>query len=575
MDRIDENYVHNLSVCYRCGTPIEPLPSLQWFIDVGKKITIKGNKYFKNKSLKEAALEAVKSGEIKIIPKRFERTYFHWMKNLRDWCISRQIWFGHRIPVWYKKISDTENAEIYVGVEPPKGEGWRQDSDTLDTWFSSGLWTFSTLLAQDFKKYKTFEEWAKNSLDLKKFHPTSVMETGYDILFFWIARMILMTTYTLGEIPFETVYLHGLVRDKLGRKMSKSLGNGIDPVEMIDKYGTDALRMSMIVGSTPGNDTRLYEEKIAGYRNFVNKLWNISRYVLGAVDFEKVKKENRKLYGKTIADKWILGKSNTVFSDVAQKIENYEFSAAAEDLRNFTWNDFADWYLEIAKIEKNKEEILIYVLKNLLKLWHPFMPFVTEEIWDKFNNSLLMTEKFPELQHKKNKKSTEEFEIIRGLIRAIRNLRVENKIAASLKTEAVFITENIRLKKTIEDQKDIIKGLARLKNFTVGKKRDKIQKTASAFVDGIEVCLFFESATDSIDSEKELKKTEKQIKEAEKRVALINKNLADKNFLANAPQRVIEEFKKRHKAERDNIAKLNEKKKTLFHTLGKKPRSVV
>ncbi|MEK9158778.1 MAG: valine--tRNA ligase, partial [Patescibacteria group bacterium] len=258
----EEESINNLSVCYRCDTPIEPLPSQQWFISVSSKFKvqsskIKGVKAGQKTTLKELMQKAVKGGQIKIIPERFKKTYFHWIDNLNDWCISRQIWYGHQIPVWYK------GEETYVGVEAPKGVGWKQDPDTLDTWFSSGLWTFSTL------------GWPKETADLKTFHPTSVMETGYDILFFWVARMILMTTYVLGEVPFETVYLHGLVRDEQGRKMSKSLGNVIDPLDMVKKYGTDAVRLALLLGNTPGNDMALSEEKIAGFRNFTNKLWNI------------------------------------------------------------------------------------------------------------------------------------------------------------------------------------------------------------------------------------------------------------------------------------------------------------
>ncbi|MCX6746078.1 MAG: valine--tRNA ligase, partial [Candidatus Parcubacteria bacterium] len=281
-----EEVEQNLSICYRCNSPVEPLPSLQWFVDVNKKITLKGNKYFQKKSIKEVALHVIKDNEIKIIPQRFANDYFHWLENLRDWCISRQIWFGHQIPVWYK------DKKIYVGLEAPKEKGFKQDSDTLDTWFSSGLWTFSTLLDKDFKKYqpeadqpladKNWQDWVNGSKDLE-FHPTSVMETAYDILFFWVARMIIQTTFIMGQIPFKNVYLHGLVRDEKGKKMSKSLGNVVDPLEVIKKFGTDALRLAMIAGTTAGADSRLYDEKVEGSRNFVNKLWNISRFILTSV----------------------------------------------------------------------------------------------------------------------------------------------------------------------------------------------------------------------------------------------------------------------------------------------------
>ena len=382
-----EKYANNLSVCYRCGTAIEPLTSKQWFVAVNKKIPDR------NKTLKQLANEAVESGKIKIIPDRFNKTYFQWMDNLRDWCVSRQIWYGHRIPVWYKeklKVKQQElkgDQEIYVGTQAPKGQGWVQDSDTLDTWFSAGLWTFSTL------------GWPAKTIDLKTFHPTSVMETGYDILFFWVARMIIMSVYLMKEVPFETVYLHGLVRDKEGRKMSKSLGNGIDPLVMIKKFGADSLRLSLIVGATPGNDIRLYEEKIAGYRNFVNKLWNISRYILMNINSRQPETKQapvRRLGGgRTLADKWILNELNRVIKITTQNIEQFKFSLAGEQLYEFTWSKLADVYLETAKVEGNKQKVLLELLEKLLVLWHPFCPFVTEVIWKQFKNSSIMGADWP------------------------------------------------------------------------------------------------------------------------------------------------------------------------------------
>src|SRR3989338_4813822 len=372
VDHIDENYIHNLPICYRCETPVEPLTSKQWFVAVNKPCARLGSK-----TLRERAREAMANGEIEIIPDRFTKTYLHWMDNLRDWCISRQIWFGHRIPVWYRPKADQPGAglETYVGTEAPNGDGWEQDPDTLDTWFSSGMWTFSTLLKQDSNAID-LDTWRAESPELKRYHPTSVLETGYDILFFWVARMVLMTTYALGEVPFRTVYLHGLVRDKDGRKMSKSLGNVIDPVDMIDKYGADAVRLSLIIGTTPGNDVRLYEEKIAGYRNFVNKLWNISRFILSTTTSTRAQPKPT-----TLADHWILAEFNELKRSVTEHIEHYRFSAAGEELYEFTWSKFADWYLETAKIEGQKDALLRHILQELLVLWHPFAPFASEHIW--------------------------------------------------------------------------------------------------------------------------------------------------------------------------------------------------
>jgi valyl-tRNA synthetase len=317
--------------------------------------------------------QVVKNKQIQILPERFEKTYFHWINNLRDWCISRQIWFGHQIPVWYKPkfqgLLALTTHDVYVGDAPPEGEGWQQDPDTLDTWFSSGLWTFSTLLNKDFEKYSSLEEWLRNSPDFKNFHPTSVLETGYDILFFWVARMILMTTYTLGDIPFKTVYLHGLVRDEQGRKMSKTLGNIIDPLDMIAKYGTDATRLSLLIGSAPGNDMKLSEEKIAGFRNFANKLWNISRFILSQIDKEQKTGGNEQAK-RTLSDSWILDRLERVRRDVTENLEKYNFSYAGERLRDFTWNELAEellllindkvkssgYTVSLEKSEKQKED---------------------------------------------------------------------------------------------------------------------------------------------------------------------------------------------------------------------------
>ncbi len=412
IDHIDENYIHNLSVCYRCGTPVEPLSSEQWFVAVDKEFKdITG----KIATLKKLAISVVVSGQIKIIPDKFEKVYYNWMNNLHDWCISRQIWFGHRIPVWYKK--QDSKKEIYVGNETPVGDGWEQDPDTLDTWFSSGLWTFSTL------------GWPNNTEDMKKFHPTSVMETGYDILFFWVARMVLMSTYALGQIPFKNVYLHGLVRDKQGKKMSKSLGNGIDPVLMVEKYGADALRLSMIIGTSAGNDFRLYEEKIAGYRNFVNKLWNINRFIMmSVVDLKIVEQVPMPA---TLADKWIMSRFSKIQKEFTRLINDYNYSLAGERLYDFTWHELADWYVEIAKIEGGKDEILSYIVTQLLKLWHPYTPFVTEVLWQEAfakKAGLLMIQKWPAILNLEDDEAEKELNIVKDIVVAIRNYRTEKKL---------------------------------------------------------------------------------------------------------------------------------------------------
>ena len=417
----EEEVSQNISLAERTGGIIEPLPKLQWFINVNKKFklphsNIKGIKSGGETTLKEIMKLAVEGGQINIIPDHFNKTYFHWIENLRDWCISRQIWFGHRIPVWYRnkvknqdakvkaanqnsKISTNENGseqEIYCDINPPEGDGWEQDSDTLDTWFSSGLWTFSTL------------GWPEKTDDLKIYHPTSVLETGYDILFFWVARMILMTGYFLGDIPFKDVYLHGIVRDQQGRKFSKSLGNGIDPLDVAKKYGADAARMSLIVGTGPGTDSRIYDDKIKGYKHFANKVWNVTRFILSnsenmSAEPVEYSEENKKIFAEL----------DTVVKNATSNLENYKFHIAAEEIYHYFWHTLADKIIEDSKTKLYGENVdaktanetkwmLRRILETNLKLIHPFMPYVTEEVWEivnkHFGNNdfrLIMVESWP------------------------------------------------------------------------------------------------------------------------------------------------------------------------------------
>ncbi len=456
----EEELKNNLSTCYRCNTAIEPLTSKQWFIGVDKKLDKLGGK-----SLKEKAIEVVKKGEVKFVPERFNKRYLDWMENLHDWCISRQIWFGHQIPAWHK------GDEVHVGLKKPEGSDWIQDEDVLDTWFSSGMWTFSTL------------GYPKKTDDLKTYHPTQVLETGYEILTLWVSRMIMMSLFAVDQIPFENVYLHGMVLDAKGKKMSKSKGNGIDPLEMIAKYGTDAMRMSLIVNNTPGNDMKMSEEKIASYRNFANKLWNIARYVimnyeLGITNYEVEPSEC------TLADKWILSKMHNLIKETTSDIENFRFSQAGERLRDFTWNDFADWYIEVSKFEKNKEKssILFYIIESLLKLWHPFMPFVTEVLWQEIGNKdLLMVAKWPKREDLNiagvtlgTKNAESDFELIKEIITAIRQIKLENKIPPKEKVKAViYAGDKVKL---IESQAELIKSLRTgIEELKIKDNRDKIE----------------------------------------------------------------------------------------------------
>ena len=375
----EEEIKQNVATAERTGGIIEPLPKLQWWIDVNKPI-----KERENKTLKDLMREPFEKEEIKIIPDYFIKTYFHWIENLRDWCISRQIWYGHRIPVWYK------GTEMFVGIKAPEGEGFEQDPDTLDTWFSSGLWTFSTL------------GWPEKTKDLKNFHPTDMLETGYEILFFWVARMVLMSEYALGEIPFKNVFLHGTVRDGKGMRMSKSLGNGIDPLEIADKYGADAGRMALITGTAPGTDSKVSEDKIKGYKNFANKIWNVTRFVLDNTKDLDISKLSEIKFDEE--DQKSDEELETLIKEITKEMDEYKFYIVSEKLYHYFWHTFADVILERSKkkILENKntdsaKAILYSQLITLLKALHPFIPFVTEEIWSTvFNNkNMLMTEEWP------------------------------------------------------------------------------------------------------------------------------------------------------------------------------------
>ncbi|MDE2312267.1 MAG: valine--tRNA ligase [Patescibacteria group bacterium] len=399
----EEDTTQNLSRAQRTGGVIEPLPKLQWFINVNSKFEIRNSKLKSIKdgekiTLKDVMKRVVQNGQIKIMPERFEKIYFHWIDNLRDWCISRQIIYGHQIPVWYKNAGEAtgnRQQEIYCDTNPPKGEGWQQDTDTLDTWFSSGLWTFSTL---GWPPSAKASEGKLN--DLQIYHPTSVMMPGYEILFFWVARMILMSGFLLGDIPFRQVYLHGIVRDKQGRKFSKSLNNGIDPLEMTGKYGTDALRFALVFGAAPGNDVIFDEQKVKGMKHFGNKLWNISRFVLTNLENSKFEIRNSKLEAKGItdADKDILAKLGAAITNVTKNLDNFQLHEAAQEIYQFVWREFADVYLEASKeqmkdkvLAENTKKLLLHILINSIKLLHPFMPFITEELWQKLHEAKLLS----------------------------------------------------------------------------------------------------------------------------------------------------------------------------------------
>ncbi|MBI3120532.1 MAG: valine--tRNA ligase [Candidatus Kerfeldbacteria bacterium] len=522
LDHVDENYQNNLSVCYRCGTAIEPLVSRQWFIDVNKSVVQWNGKA---QSLKEIALEVVKSGEITIIPDRFNKTYFQWIENLHDWCISRQLWYGHRIPVWYCEDchDDPEkyaSREYYVASAEPitkcpscHSSKVHQDYDVLDTWFSSGMWTFSTL------------GWPEQTEDFQRFHPTSVLETGYDIIFAWVARMILLTTYATKQIPFKTVYLHGLVRDKQGAKMSKSKGNGIDPLEMSAKYGTDAVRLSLVSGTTPGNDIRLYEEKIAGFRNFVNKLWNISRFILTTVETPTFIRGSIKPLQllKTDADWWIEGHLNNTIDwiDTVTEPNLYLYSASLEKLYQFTWDYLADWYIEAAKKEGNKDELLSYLLSVLIRLWHPYAPFITEYIYQHLDGhgETLTVEPWPKKRvGNNNQEAVDRYDEMRQVVTEIRSLRAEYQIPYSTVLE---VCGKVPLQDLVENFGKV-RFVDRLQGKVIGSR-------LQIGIEGV------------IDLKKEISRLEKELETTQSYLTQLQTKLSNDQFVKNAPSEIVEQ----------------------------------
>ena len=528
----EEDITNNLSICYRCDTAIEALPSKQWFVAVNKPV-----EKLSGKSLKERAIQVATTQEIRFIPNRFTKIYLNWMENLHDWCISRQIWFGHNIPAYYCAC-----GEVIVSEEKPQkcpscdSTNLTQDEDSLDTWFSSGMWTFSTLSWPE-----NFKDNIKSG-DLKKFHPTQMLETGHEILTLWVSRMIMMSLFALGEIPFENVYLHGMIVDEKGKKMSKSRGNGIDPLDMIEKFGTDSVRLSLLMGSTPGNDMRLGEEKIENYRNFVNKLWNISRFIItkteNATPQNKIEEENL-----TFADKWILNKIKNLIQKVTSDLEKYNFSLAGEKLQEFTKNDFADWYLEVAKFEDNQTEkniILGKILKDLLKLWHPFIPFVTEEIWSNINaDKLLLVENWPTLENwnkitaKNNATDTDVFEKTQNIITAIRNLRAENKIEPTRKLKTVIYAGDYF--NQIRDMEILIKDLRTgVDELVIEKSGERPAEALYTIVGGIEIYLINE-----IDKISEQKRIVGELANLKKYTSGLKQKLSNKEFTKKAPAQIV------------------------------------
>ena len=500
----EEEIEHNVACSDRFNDVIEVIPMEQWFVDVNKEIPNKG------KSLKQLMIAAVTDGHngdkekiISIIPERFKDAYLRWIENLRDWCISRQIWWGHRIPVWYK------NGEMMVAKDCP-GEGWVQDEDTLDTWFSSGTWSFSTLSEGD---------------DFKKFFPISWMQMGYEILFFWMARMIMMSCYYKNDIPFKNVYFHGILRDVDGRKFSKSLGNGVDPIEVIESHGADALRLALMTNVSAGNDSRFYIEKVDHYRNFINKLWNISRFILMQVDglSDEVVPE-----AKTVTDKWLLTKLNQTIAQARQHLDICNFSQAIDAAYEFTWTDFADWYLELAKVEGDKREILSYVLTKLLKLWQPFAPFVTQAIWQEAGKSgFVMSQFWPVMEGINDSRAVKEIEALQRAVIAIRTERNLKKVVA----QQVI---NINIEPT--DENLLTNHQAAIERLTKSKITDKVESGIKVVYDGGTI-IFGETTFGVIKNPIE---KEKEIEQLKKYINDLGERLSNQAFVAKAPASILE-----------------------------------
>jgi valyl-tRNA synthetase len=529
--KTDQEYVHNIALNSRGGGVIEPQIRLQWFVDVNKPaVEWKG----KQRSLKEVMQSVIREGDIKLLPERFEKTYFNWVDNLRDWCISRQIWWGHRIPVWYRTDTDG-NEEIYAGMQAPSDdtEGWRQweqDPDTLDTWFSSALWTWSTLidpeLAKDYSL--SLQELLKRSPDYQAYHPTSVMETGWDILFFWVARMILATTYATGEIPFKTIYLHGMIRAEDGKKMSKSRPESIiDPLHIIPRYGTDALRMALIMGVTPGNDQNWSTGKIEANRNFANKVWNIARFIEGKISDEASLRHEPE--PKSYADHWILTKLQQSTDAIGQSLADYRFSEAYDSLYHFVWDDFADWYIEASKVEYNPG-VLAYVLEVVLKLMHPFAPFLTETIWQTLaweQGTVLAQQPWPKTV-KANEKQADEFEAIRTIVAEVRHIISTLQVAD--KPHLYYQDADF-----LQTHSELITHLGRLSGVTQVKDGKGLHLTRTPYQCWLDI--------DQNTARKYLSKLQKQEEAYAAAIDRLKQRLDSPDYLKKAPAAMVEQTK--------------------------------
>ncbi|MGM0410786.1 MAG: valine--tRNA ligase [Bacillota bacterium] len=545
LEKIEE-HEHSVGQCYRCDTVIEPMVSKQWFV--------------KMEPLAKPAINAVKDGEIEFIPQRFTKVYLNWLENIEDWCISRQLWWGHRIPVWYCE----DCGEVIVDKEVPEtcpacgSENLKQDEDVLDTWFSSALWPFSTL------------GWPENTKELERFYPTDMLVTGRDIIFFWVARMIFMGIEFMDEIPFSDVYIHGLIRDAQGRKMSKSLGNGIDPLEVIDKFGADALRFTLITGNTPGNDMRFREERLEASRNFANKIWNASRFILMNVEDLNWDEIDEDELDYTLADKWMISRFNKITEKIEKALSNYNVGLVSETLYDFIWSEFCDWYIELIKPRLYQDEDLrakrtaqyvgTNILEGILRLLHPVMPFITEEIWQKLpaaKGESIMLAKWPEIEEEKIDKNIEsKMNLIMDVITSIRNIRNEMKVNPGKEIKAILFAENKA--DVLESGKEYIKDLAKIEDLTITSELESTpDKASTTIVSGVEVIL---PLAGMVDIDKEIKRLKDDLDEINSEINRAESKLNTDGFVNKAPEKVVQK-------ERDKLKEYKDKKEKLKNRL--------
>ena len=540
-----EPHDHNVGTCYRCHTTVEPRVSKQWFV--------------KMEELAGPAIEAVKSGKTRFVPEHFDKTYYHWLENIKDWCISRQLWWGHRIPAFYcdccnEVVVTKENKAVC----PKCGKEMRQDPDTLDTWFSSALWPFSTL------------GWPEKTEELDYFYPTSTLVTGYDIIFFWVIRMMFSGIEHTGKAPFNTILIHGLVRDSQGRKMSKSLGNGIDPLEVIDKYGADALRLTLITGNAPGNDMRFYWERVESSRNFANKVWNASRFIM--MNLDKAEVRDVDVTELTDADKWILSKVNTLAKDVTDNMENYDLGVAVQKIYDFIWEEFCDWYIEMVKPrlwndDDTTKTAALYTLKtvliNSLKLLHPYMPFITEEIFCNLSDEeSIMISKWPEYKEEWNfAKEEKAVETIKEAVRGIRNSRTGMNVPPSRKAKVFVVSDDEQVRDIFEEGKVFFTTLAYASEVVIQSDKSGIDEDAVAVL--IPNATVYMPFSDLVDIDKEIERLKNEEKKLEGELKRVNGMLSNEKFISKAPEAKINEEKEKLSKYTIMMEQVKERLKTL------------